>query len=62
MTEQFKSKQQKPFMSFKTVTALLILQTFFQLPPRSDFISIMSPLAIILLANLSAKSIYKPNE
>ena len=35
---------------------------FLQPSPSSDFIPTMSPLAIILIVNLSATSIHKPNE
>ena len=58
ITEHFKPKQQKSFMSFYIVTTLL----FFQPPPRSSFVLTMSPLPIILIVNLSVKSNQKPIE
>ena len=46
-TEHFKSKQQKAFISFNSVTTLLILQTF------SNPLQPMSLLPIILIFNLT---------
>ena len=59
ITEHFKSKQQRSFISFSIVTTLLILQNFSNplLAPVT-----VSPLPIVLIINLSAKSNQKPIE
>ena len=54
----FKSKQQKSFISFNTVTTSLFLQP----PPCSSFVPTMSLLPIILIINLSAKSYQRLTE
>ena len=59
ITDYFRSKQQKSFISFNHI---INFAKFFQPPTRSNFVPTMSTLPIILIINLSAKSDQKQNE